>query len=862
MAAPVWNPMRVVTALLIASLSACGQGGEAATAVSDTAPETAGDAWADALGPTDAALGADAPTATEADASGDGLTDIVGGFNSTEGTDSANLADMANNADSADIVDIADIVDTADTADIADIADAADIASEADVADSAAIADSTAIAEDSADGETTAVDAAAELPVPPTPLCADQPELCDGVDNNCDGETDEGWGLKHPQTGQVVPLGAPCYCPGGVVVCKAPTIAVCSTCLPNADVTAQLAAPGSVASPLQLSGGFVDISAALGLQLWPADPGSPLLEPAGATPLALDLDADGDVDLAWSDGQHKLILQTQEKPGVWKTQTVQNLTQETLVCLAALPRADAPQEPPDLLIGGSKLLRLVRQTDGSYLTQSAGLQGPPKPARIQHLLPADVNGDGLLDIVASLFSCEPAQPGYQVWISRGEGGYVEMAKALGLGYTGSLWATMQTDLDGDGALDLITMPEGCPPQPGIGWHKGQSPQAALAYALAPMPPTFTAPGMATGSPMGAAQADVNGDGQMDYLLSEIELLGWQAQGKPVAPLDMWDLKLWNQVSNKYLLSQANGAYALAGLTAGLWAPLSASGKTMVAWTPAWADLDRDGHHDLLLAHGYDHGAWLKADAGGMRPVAFRHDGQGYFADVSAAWGLPADHPSRGLALGDLDGDGDLDLVLGGQGVAPAVYRNDLQAPGADLAVRLQGQLSNPWGLGARLELQTTQRLLHAEHSVQAASQSMAAPVSRFSLRAGEKAKVLQVTWPSGWVQKLAVPEAGGAVLGVEPALAKLSQRWSPGGAVAVQVQLQAFDPSGNPVSASGNCQIELAAGAQGSWQGPLSCSGSTCSRVWQGQAVVPGGSDALNLGCNGKTWAIHPRIYY
>lgn len=720
--------------------------------------------------------------------------------------------------------------------DFAEAPDAGDASGTADVADTA----------DSAD-------AAAD----PT-ACATQVELCDGIDNNCNGATDEDLGLAMPGGPEVFPVGGPCICPGGTVICKTLTISVCSACPPNADQKTVLAAPGAQASPLVATGGFVDIGAELGLTKWPVHLGTPLLEPAGYAPLAIDTDQDGDIDLLWVDGDHKLLLQTRGPGGSWTTKTLLDLPGETLVAVAAMP---GPMGP-DVLVGGSVLLRLVRQADGQYLNQQAGLTKPPAQVPVQHLLPADLNGDGVLDLLVALYPCNSPEPSYQAWIQCGEGGFVQQTASLGLAYSGALWATLQTDLDNDGWLDLLVLPEGCPAVLGIGWYRNQGPLAVPQYALQALPPTFVAPGPANGSPMGAAQADVNRDGVLDYLLAEIELYGWQSKGKPVKPLNLSDLSLYNQVSNRYLLSQPGGGTALAGLAAGLWAPLSSTGKTMTAWAVAWLDIDRDGHHELLMAHGYEHAAWITADAGGMRPVAFRSDGLGQFVDASTQWGLPADHPSRTLSVADLDGDGDADLALGGQACGPTVLRNDVKAPGTDLTVRLVGTASNAWGLGARLVLTTSQRKLTAEHSVQAQPQSMATPESRFGLMANEVATKLQVTWPSGWVSQLPIPSSSGPWTVVEPPLWKLTSRWSPGGATPVTVDVYVLTSQGQPDPTGGPCQIELAPGALGGWTGPTTCSQGKCSRTWQGSGLPSGGSAALVLGCNGKAWALRPRIFY
>ena len=185
---------------------------------------------------------------------------------------------------------------------------------------------------------------------------------------------------------------------------------------------------------------------------------------------------------------------------------------------------------------------------------------------MEHIAPADLNNDGLLDVVSALLSCAPGEPGVGAWLARGGAPLVPAAWPLGLGLTGSLWSVLHSDLTGDGVLDLLGLPEGCAPSPGVALFAGQPPGATgTAYALTQLPPVFTAIGLQSGSPMGAAQADVNGDGVLDYLLTEIELRDFVQKGGKVNPLDPTIPFLKNEISNKFLLSQPDGSLARAGL---------------------------------------------------------------------------------------------------------------------------------------------------------------------------------------------------------------------------------------------------------------------------------------------------------
>ncbi len=175
----------------------------------------------------------------------------------------------------------------------------------------------------------------------------------------------------------------------------------------------------------------------------------------------------------------------------------------------------------------------------------------------------------------------------------------------------------------------------------------------------------------------------------------------------------------------------------------------------VGFGAAFLDFDNDALLDLAFANGHmlDNPAQFRA--GGthaQRNLLFRNVGARRFADVTAAAGagFAIEKVSRGLAAGDIDNDGDLDLLVANNGQSADLLRND-GGRGHALLVRLIGTQSNRDGVGARLRLTAGGRTQLRE--VKAGSSYLGQNDMRqhFGLGTHATADRLEVKWPSGRV---------------------------------------------------------------------------------------------------------------
>lgn len=225
--------------------------------------------------------------------------------------------------------------------------------------------------------------------------------------------------------------------------------------------------------------------------------------------------------------------------------------------------------------------------------------------------------------------------------------------------------------------------------------------------------------------MGVDFADINRDGFDDFLV--LDMLNRDHRQRMTQMLDTNPPQLGiGEIENRpqyglntLFLNRGDGTFAeigqLSGLDASEW-----------SWTPVFLDVDLDGWEDVLISNGQERAArdldvadQLKAlrarkkmsdseifQARRIFPrldtanLAFRNRGDLTFEEVGEKWGFNVRGISNGMALADLDNDGDLDVIVNNFNAPASIFRNNASA--SRIAIRLKGRPPNTRGIGAKV----------------------------------------------------------------------------------------------------------------------------------------------------------------
>jgi hypothetical protein len=178
---------------------------------------------------------------------------------------------------------------------------------------------------------------------------------------------------------------------------------------------------------------------------------------------------------------------------------------------------------------------------------------------------------------------------------------------------------------------------------------------------------------------------------------------------------------------------------------------------LLGWGIAFLDIDDDGWPDLVMVNGHVYPEIDRSPLGEsyrQKALLYRNLGNGRFADItdSAGPGFAPRRPSRGLATGDVDGDGRPEIVIVNMNDKPTLLKNVGPRQNA-IAITLTGTRSNRSAIGARCTVEAGGRKQMAEVVSGGSYFSQNSLILNFGIGKSKQADRIEVRWPAGETQE-------------------------------------------------------------------------------------------------------------